>query len=100
SSRRRHTISKRDWSSDVCSSDLGDHVEIAGNFDVVTIGSYDAPFWGKYQWVTSLEPFFEKMSSSERSDYDRDDLLGPIRSILSRSEERRVGKEGGAGWRQ
>src|SRR5699024_5833063 len=24
SSRRRHTISKRDWSSDVCSSDLGD----------------------------------------------------------------------------
>src|SRR5271167_2099005 len=24
SSRRRHTISKRDWSSDVCSSDLGE----------------------------------------------------------------------------
>jgi len=59
----------------------------AGNFDVVTIGSYDAPFWGKYQWVTSLEPFFEKMSSSERSDYDRDDLLGPIRSILSYQDQ-------------
>src|SRR5438067_8885217 len=27
SSRRRHTISKRDWSSDVCSSDLGDDDE-------------------------------------------------------------------------
>src|SRR5699024_11922270 len=25
SSRRRHTRSKRDWSSDVCSSDLDDH---------------------------------------------------------------------------
>src|SRR5699024_9887966 len=25
SSRRRHTISKRDWSSDVCSSDLHEH---------------------------------------------------------------------------
>src|SRR5207249_8651767 len=25
SSRRRHTRSKRDWSSDVCSSDLGAH---------------------------------------------------------------------------
>src|SRR5207249_6328368 len=25
SGRRRHTISKRDWSSDVCSSDLGGH---------------------------------------------------------------------------
>src|SRR5207249_8945188 len=29
SSRRRHTRSKRDWSSDVCSSDLG--VEVAGD---------------------------------------------------------------------
>src|SRR5699024_11348986 len=27
SSRRRHTRSKRDWSSDVCSSDLGDIIE-------------------------------------------------------------------------
>src|SRR5207249_9200381 len=26
SSRRRHTRSKRDWSSDVCSSDLGDRI--------------------------------------------------------------------------
>src|SRR5699024_11949650 len=25
SSRRRHTISKRDWSSDVCSSDLSEY---------------------------------------------------------------------------
>src|SRR5699024_11285025 len=34
SSRRRHTRSKRDWSSDVCSSDLGrdprDHAGISG----------------------------------------------------------------------
>src|SRR5699024_11354152 len=28
SSRRRHTRSKRDWSSDVCSSDLDKHVEV------------------------------------------------------------------------
>src|SRR5699024_11611496 len=27
SSRRRHTISERDWSSDVCSSDLGHGLE-------------------------------------------------------------------------
>src|SRR5699024_12100878 len=31
SSRRRHTRSKRDWSSDVCSSDLG-HVETVHSF--------------------------------------------------------------------
>src|SRR5699024_11259318 len=31
SSRRRHTISKRDWSSDVCSSDLMDDVIFVWN---------------------------------------------------------------------
>src|SRR6266513_5513021 len=30
SSRRRHTRSKRDWSSDVCSSDLRRHRPLAG----------------------------------------------------------------------
>src|SRR6266576_4976963 len=30
SSRRRHTRSLRDWSSDVCSSDLGGHFDAAG----------------------------------------------------------------------
>src|SRR5699024_11847705 len=30
SSRRRHTRSKRDWSSDVCSSDLAGQVRITG----------------------------------------------------------------------
>src|SRR6266704_1161055 len=33
SSRRRHTRSKRDWSSDVCSSDLDPH---AGIYDALT----------------------------------------------------------------
>src|SRR5207249_7547622 len=33
SSRRRHTRSKRDWSSDVCSSDLAAHADlVSGNF--------------------------------------------------------------------
>src|SRR5690625_911797 len=30
SSRRRHTRWPRDWSSDVCSSDLADHVSVDG----------------------------------------------------------------------
>src|SRR5207249_8457908 len=32
SSRRRHTRSKRDWSSDVCSSDLSCHLEHFSKF--------------------------------------------------------------------
>src|SRR5690349_24450875 len=34
SSRRRHTRSLRDWSSDVCSSDLGEAREVAAALDV------------------------------------------------------------------
>src|SRR5699024_11994883 len=30
SSRRRHTMSKRDWSSDVCSSDLASSSRVSG----------------------------------------------------------------------
>lgn len=55
----------------------------AGNFDIVTIGSYDTPFWGRYGWIEPLDPFFEEMSGSEREEYDLGDLLDPIRTILS-----------------
>src|SRR5699024_12155970 len=37
SSRRRHTISKRDWSSDVCSSDLEEEM-----YEVLAQGISDA----------------------------------------------------------
>src|SRR5699024_11350775 len=39
SSRRRHTRSKRDWSSDVCSSDLG------------FVKKEDVPM-GEFRWIT------------------------------------------------
>src|SRR5699024_6240034 len=38
SSRRRHTISKRDWSSDVCSSDLIDQVEAGAEILDINVG--------------------------------------------------------------
>src|SRR5204862_3632462 len=38
SSRRRHTRSLRDWSSDVCSSDLTTGV-IAGHYQIILVGS-------------------------------------------------------------
>src|SRR2546428_11823926 len=37
SSRRRHTRSDRDWSSDVCSSDLNVELKAAGLTEVVTV---------------------------------------------------------------
>src|SRR5207253_3930658 len=74
SSRRRHTRWPRDWSSDVCSSDLG-----AGHSEEVVAKALED--WGKPVFVAS------KVSPSH---FAYDDLL---RSARKRSEERRVGKE-------
>src|SRR5699024_6676031 len=41
SSRRRHTRSKRDWSSDVCSSDLHKTVPAVGVFRVDQVETFD-----------------------------------------------------------
>ncbi|MGO9409453.1 MAG: ABC transporter substrate-binding protein [Spirochaetia bacterium] len=55
----------------------------SGKYDVVTIGTYDAPIWGKNQWLVPLEPLFDRMSETERSAYARDDLLPTVRAALS-----------------
>src|SRR5437867_7899838 len=76
SSRRRHTRSYGDWSSDVCSSDLS--VPEIG-FDV---DFYDLPVLGSYR-----NRFLERigfLSSTKNA---------PRVHRPSRSEERRVGKE-------
>src|SRR5437870_12800902 len=71
SSRRRHTRWPRDWSSDVCSSDLGlnlsvaDKLVIARQLDEFGVGFIEGGWPG---------------------------------AIPKRSEERRVGKECRSGW--
>src|SRR5437867_8455357 len=62
SSRRRHTRSYGDWSSDVCSSDLGT---------------------GGKPAMQPTEPIRLLIAEDEAN----------LRSVISRSEERRVGKE-------
>src|SRR5437868_11831151 len=74
SSRRRHTRSKRDWSSDVCSSDL----EKGYYFTVLVFGLYAA-------------------ISLQKSVRDRAEGV-PVTGIYYRSEERRVGKECRSRW--
>ncbi len=46
-----------------------------GQFDVLTIGSYEAPIWARRGWLRPLDQL--------PAEYDVDDLLDPIRSGLS-----------------
>ena len=46
-----------------------------GQFDVLTIGTYEVPIWAKRGWLVALDNLPE--------DYDVDDILPPIREALS-----------------
>src|SRR5690606_39308568 len=76
SSRRRHTRFSRDWSSDVCSSDLAFVFPIVIELSELAVG---LPRDLKRRWR-----FFER--------------VGKPRKIKLRSEERRVGKECRTRW--
>jgi polyol transport system substrate-binding protein len=46
-----------------------------GQFDVLTIGTYEAPIWAERGWLVPLDNL--------PADYDVDDILPPIREALS-----------------
>lgn len=46
-----------------------------GQFDVVTIGSYETPIWGKQGWITPVGDFPKS--------YDYEDIFKPVRDSLS-----------------
>src|SRR5437868_12302899 len=73
SSRRRHTRSKRDWSSDVCSSDLIQNESPGKDKESNWLPAPKGPF------VMAMRLYWPKEEATERS------------------EERRVGKECGYG---
>src|SRR5699024_11560290 len=73
SSRRRHTRSKRDWSSDVCSSDLGQNAQ---NIKVGNTLSNDQFLHEKFDYMITNPPYGVEWKPAK-----------------DRSEERRVGKE-------
>src|SRR3989442_10508423 len=90
SSRRRHTRCGRDWSSDVCSSDLS-YLEAAGGDRYAAKGYYyfiDNP-------RDSLHP--EAMLATHRKRTMQRMMSHPL-VLVVRSEERRVGKECRSRW--
>src|SRR5207249_9375495 len=102
SSRRRHTRSKRDWSSDVCSSDLNRSEALLT--ELVKQASGDS------RLAFSIGMIFVKWERFEQAEKAFNEALEAAPANLDvlynlRSEERRVGKEGesrrvAASWRE
>src|SRR5206468_7552303 len=98
-SRRRHTRSDRDWSSDVCSSDLT--LVIAdprgGSFApedlrlLSTVATHAAV-------VIANARFFEMVQHAKEQWETAFDALSEGIGVVDRSEERRVGKECRCRW--
>src|SRR5690606_39542550 len=88
SSRRRHTRFSRDWSSDVCSSDLSTGFLMVLGF-VSENGEMDRTDIADYVTANLVDPT------------SRVQGVGTVQVFGAqyRSEERRVGKEGRARWR-
>src|SRR5207249_5644642 len=82
SSRRRHTRSKRDWSSDVCSSDLRS-------------GRCAAASPAVYRRLVYMAFLNRPPCNKPRRGIDGEVVALDAKT---RSEERRVGKEGRARW--
>src|SRR5690349_24988482 len=85
SSRRRHTRSLRDWSSDVCSSDLVRDPDIAH----VTAGAGSAD--GLHHRLLVAHRLDDRVST---------EAVGELLDLRYRSEERRVGKSVDLGGRR
>src|SRR5690606_39895196 len=92
SSRRRHTRFSRDWSSDVCSSDLmglGYHRESEKRLHQVTVDNNgEAPVVSS---AGALVDGLHAMGAKKVSILTP--YMKPLTQLVVRSEERRVGNE-------
>src|SRR5690606_39281309 len=90
SSRRRHTRFSRDWSSDVCSSDLSGHREETERL-IEKLGPY-----GLIEFVRSARVAIINDSKGFHEKLKEFESMKPGEDVIEnefRSEERRVGKE-------
>jgi len=54
-----------------------------GQFDIVTVGTYDVPIWAKNKWLVSLQPYFAKLSPAAAKAYNLNDVIPKVRLGLS-----------------
>src|SRR5699024_11790207 len=98
---RRHTRSKRDWSSDVCSSDLGEHRELVH----AAVKEKNWMWHNDFKIPNGVHVFGRRYDPFGPDNYPAE--IQKIREMTdirdqaiwkARSEERRVGKECRARW--
>lgn len=53
----------------------------SGQYDVVTVGTYEVPIWAENDWILSLDEF------ASDDAYDIDDIIPTVRSALSYEDE-------------
>src|SRR5207247_7208506 len=100
---RRHTRSTRDWSSDVCSSDLASTSPRSASAPLRFSHGFPDVIGLSETRELALQPkkraAHTGIALNQETDMTRiRQLLG--KTVLARSEERRVGKEGRVGRRQ
>jgi len=59
----------------------------SASFDVVTVGTYEVPIWGRNGWLNSIDQMAADHPDMVQPDYDFEDLLPAIRSGLSVDDE-------------
>src|SRR5699024_11968288 len=98
-----HTRSKRDWSSDVCSSDLGGTVRVLVVDDQSMIRAGFAALLDAQEGIAVVGTADDGLGITDvvrrtQPDVVLMDIRMPKVNGLDRSEERRVGSECGGEW--
>jgi sorbitol/mannitol transport system substrate-binding protein len=54
-----------------------------GQFDIVTVGTYEVPIWAKKKWIVNLKRYFSKLSPAASKSYDLKDVIQKVKLGLS-----------------
>src|SRR5690606_41163089 len=90
----------RDWSSDVCSSDLIKRVNVRTHQAAIRIIDKKGPLYNPadrdhtIQYMVAIPLIFGRLTALDYEDHiAKDPRIDPLRDRIVRSEERRVGRE-------
>lgn len=55
-----------------------------GQYDIVNIGNFEAPFWATNGWLENLKPMMDAMSDEDKAAYDYEDFIPAMRDALTK----------------